>query len=85
MMVMISGVMKVENGIYCDTGDKLGYLKTVVDFALQHEDIKDDFRAYLKGIVYKKVFSGCKILLWKKRPKYLLSLSPRPLLSFLYV
>jgi UTP--glucose-1-phosphate uridylyltransferase len=33
-----------------DTGDKLGYLKTVVDFALKHDDIKDDFRKYLESI-----------------------------------
>jgi UTP--glucose-1-phosphate uridylyltransferase len=31
-----------------DTGDKLEYLKTVVDFALQREDIHDEFLAYLR-------------------------------------
>jgi UTP--glucose-1-phosphate uridylyltransferase len=36
---------------YYDTGNKLEYMKTVVDFALQHEDIKDEFRDYLKNMV----------------------------------
>jgi UTP--glucose-1-phosphate uridylyltransferase len=34
-----------------DTGNKLDYLKTVVDFALQRDDIKDEFMAYLRTIV----------------------------------
>ena len=33
---------------YYDTGNKLEYLKTVVDFALERPDIKDEFLAYLK-------------------------------------
>jgi UTP--glucose-1-phosphate uridylyltransferase len=41
----------VANGKFYDTGDKLEYLKTVVDFALIHEDLKDEFREYLRGIV----------------------------------
>jgi UTP--glucose-1-phosphate uridylyltransferase len=34
-----------------DTGKKIEYMKTVVDFALQHDDIKDEFLSYLKTIV----------------------------------
>lgn len=34
-----------------DTGNKLGYLKAVVEFALRREDLGADFRAYLKEIV----------------------------------
>jgi UTP--glucose-1-phosphate uridylyltransferase len=30
-----------------DTGEKLGYLKTIIDFALQRPDLKDEFKAYL--------------------------------------
>lgn len=30
-----------------DTGDKLGYLKAVVHFALKHKDLKKDFEKYL--------------------------------------
>jgi len=41
----------IEQGKFYDTGNKLEYLKTVVDFALMHEDLSEDFREYLKGIV----------------------------------
>lgn len=34
-----------------DTGNKLDYLKANVEFALKREDLRDDFRAYLKEIV----------------------------------
>lgn len=40
--------LNITNGKFYDTGDKLEYLKTVVDFALMHDDLKDDFREYLK-------------------------------------
>lgn len=30
-----------------DTGDKLGYLKAVVHFALKHKELKEDFKKYL--------------------------------------
>ncbi|HEU5193033.1 MAG TPA: UTP--glucose-1-phosphate uridylyltransferase GalU [Methylomirabilota bacterium] len=33
-----------------DTGDKLGFLKATVDFALARPDLGDEFRAYLKGL-----------------------------------
>lgn len=33
-----------------DTGDKLGYLKAVVHFALKHEELSKDFQKYLKGL-----------------------------------
>lgn len=36
---------------YCDTGDKLDYMKTVVKFALRRPDIGDDFRDFLKQTV----------------------------------
>ncbi len=34
-----------------DTGNKLGYLKATVEFALRREDIGPDFRAYLKELM----------------------------------
>lgn len=43
--------LEIENGRYYDTGNKLEYLKTVVDFALKHDDVKDEFIAYLRSIV----------------------------------
>ncbi len=42
--------VEITNGHYYDTGNKLDYVKTVVDFALKHDDIKDDFKAYLQQI-----------------------------------
>jgi UTP--glucose-1-phosphate uridylyltransferase len=41
----------IKNSKRYDTGNKLDYLKTVVDFALKHDDIKDDFAAYLKTVI----------------------------------
>lgn len=43
--------LEVQNGTYYDTGNKLEYLKTVVDFALEHDDLKDDFLAHLRKVV----------------------------------
>lgn len=36
---------------YYDTGNKLEYLKTVVDFALKRDDIKEEFRQYLQSVL----------------------------------
>ena len=33
-----------------DCGDKLGYLRANVEYALQHPDLADDFRDYLKNL-----------------------------------
>ena len=38
------------DGVRHDTGNKLGFLKAVVYFALRRPDLADDFRAYLKSI-----------------------------------
>jgi UTP--glucose-1-phosphate uridylyltransferase len=43
-------IKEITNGKYYDTGNKLEYLKTVVEFALKHPDINSDFRAYLKSL-----------------------------------
>ncbi len=34
-----------------DCGDKLGYLQATVEYALEHEQLGDQFRAYLKSFV----------------------------------
>jgi len=39
---------EIKGGVFYDTGNKLEYLKTVVDFALMHDDIKDDFADFLR-------------------------------------
>lgn len=42
--------LEIKNGKFYDTGDKLEYLKTVVDFALMHDELKEGFLGYLKEI-----------------------------------
>jgi UTP--glucose-1-phosphate uridylyltransferase len=42
---------EIQNGKYYDAGNKLEYLKTVVDFAMQHDDIRPEFRAYLEALL----------------------------------
>ena len=39
---------EIQHGQYYDTGDKLEYIKTVVDFALQRADIGAELRTYLQ-------------------------------------
>lgn len=39
---------EITNGTYYDTGNKLEYLKTVIDFGLKHEELGTPFRDYLK-------------------------------------
>ena len=42
--------VEIENGKYYDTGNKLEYLKTVVEFALNHPGLSEKFREYLKSL-----------------------------------
>lgn len=41
----------IENGKYYDTGNKLEYMKTAVELALQHAEIGADLRTYLKELL----------------------------------
>ena len=43
--------LEIKNGRYYDAGNKLEYVKTVVDFALQNPNIKDEFIKHLRKIV----------------------------------
>jgi len=42
---------EIQNAKYYDAGNKLEYLKTVVDFALMRDDIHDEFLDYLRTVV----------------------------------
>jgi len=42
---------EIKNSKYYDAGNKLEYMKTIVDFALQRDDIGEDFKRYLKETV----------------------------------
>lgn len=41
---------EIKGGKYYDTGNKLEYMKTVVEMALEHPDINGDFRSFLKSL-----------------------------------
>ena len=41
---------QIKGGKFYDTGNKLEYMKTVVELGLKNEDIKDDFRKFLKEL-----------------------------------
>ncbi|RAP77484.1 UTP--glucose-1-phosphate uridylyltransferase GalU [Paenibacillus montanisoli] len=45
-------------GIRYDVGDKLGYIKASIDFALQRDDLKADVWNYLKQIFEKETVGG---------------------------
>lgn len=42
--------IEVKNAKYYDTGNKLEYMKTVVELALKHPDINGEFRKFLAGL-----------------------------------
>lgn len=41
---------EIENGKYYDAGNKLEYLKTVVDFAILDQELGQDFKEYLRTL-----------------------------------
>ncbi len=38
------------SGTRYDCGSKFGYLRAMVEYALRHPDLGDNFRAYLAGV-----------------------------------
>jgi UTP--glucose-1-phosphate uridylyltransferase len=42
--------IEITDGKYYDTGNKIEYLKTVVEFALKHPELNGKFREYLKSL-----------------------------------
>ncbi len=45
--------VEIENGRYYDTGNKLEYMKTVVEMALEHEELNGEFKKFLKELDLK--------------------------------
>ena len=37
-----------------DVGEKIGFVKTTIEFALQHEELRDELLEYLEGILDSK-------------------------------
>lgn len=44
---------EIKGGKYYDTGNKLEYMKTVVEFALNHKELNGEFREFLKNLDLK--------------------------------
>src|SRR5690606_14916290 len=42
--------VEIKGGRFHDTGNKLQYLKTVVEFGLKHPDINGEFREFLRKL-----------------------------------
>jgi UTP--glucose-1-phosphate uridylyltransferase len=42
--------LEIQNARYRDTGNKLEYLKTVVEYGLGHEEFGEEFKEYLKKL-----------------------------------
>jgi UTP--glucose-1-phosphate uridylyltransferase len=45
--------IEIKNSKYYDCGNKLEYLKAVVEFGLKHDDLSVDFTKYLKEMKFK--------------------------------
>ncbi len=43
---------EIKNGKYYDTGNKLEYLKTTVEFALSHPELSKEFKEFLKNLKF---------------------------------
>lgn len=41
---------EIKGGRYYDTGNKLEYLKTVIEFGMDHPEVGENFREYLKSL-----------------------------------
>ena len=51
----------IFEGTRYDVGDKFGYLKATVDFALQQEDLKESFKQYLLHVAGKLTDQGKRV------------------------
>lgn len=45
--------VEIKDGKYYDTGNKIEYMKTVVEFGLEHADINVEFKKFLKELELK--------------------------------
>jgi UTP--glucose-1-phosphate uridylyltransferase len=44
---------RIKNGKYYDTGNKLEYLKTVIEFALNHQEFSKEIKSFIKELMKK--------------------------------
>jgi UTP--glucose-1-phosphate uridylyltransferase len=52
--------LKIDAKVY-DTGTPLGYLTTLVEFALKRKDIRDEFLKFLEGVVSRYIQQTGKV------------------------
>lgn len=45
--------VEIKGGKFYDTGNKMEYLKTIVEFALRHKDLNGEFKKYLSSLDLK--------------------------------
>ncbi len=45
---------EIKNGHFYDTGNKLEYLKTLVDFGLEHPGISEELEAYMREVLERR-------------------------------
>lgn len=43
--------IEIQNGVYRDTGNKLDYLKTVVEYGLKHQEFGGEFEIFLRELL----------------------------------
>lgn len=46
--------VEIENGRYFDTGNKLEYMKTAVELALEHPELTEPFKQFLRELIAKE-------------------------------
>jgi len=44
---------EIKNGKYYDTGNKIEYLKTVIEFALKHEEFAKEIKPFIRKLIKK--------------------------------
>ncbi|WP_282938845.1 UTP--glucose-1-phosphate uridylyltransferase GalU [Paenibacillus sp. RC67] len=61
----IAGLNRIEavyaynfEGIRYDVGEKLGFIKTTIEYALQHDELKHNLLEYLSKLIDKEIIKG---------------------------
>lgn len=42
--------IEIKDARYYDTGNKMDYMKTIVEFGMKHEEIGEEFTKYLQSL-----------------------------------
>ncbi|HRY63672.1 MAG TPA: UTP--glucose-1-phosphate uridylyltransferase, partial [Patescibacteria group bacterium] len=44
---------KLKNTVWCDTGNKLEYIKTIIHFAMKRKEYREELGKYMAEIIKK--------------------------------